>query len=75
MREPQMSARSLLKKIKSADKAFAVANAPYRMSRSIIETGTTLPELGGDTREVLKNVLGLADDEIKDLVARAIVEN
>jgi len=50
-----------------------IANTPVRMSRS--ETGITgpPPDLGGDTADVLGELLGLGEEEIRALAERGVL--
>ena len=51
----------------------ALAGPPWRSSRSPMRAATPAPLLGQHTGPVMRDVLGLDDDEIADLTARGIL--
>lgn len=71
---PQVVAREMRRDLPhpTAGTAPTVAN-PIRYSATPIAYDRAPPTLGQHTREVLRDVLGLAEDEIGDLARRAIV--
>ncbi len=72
--DPQVRARGMIREVtQSRAGTIAIANCPVNMSRS--ETGIKgpPPELGQDTLEVLRELLGLTGDDIAAMEARGIV--
>ena len=45
---------------------------PTRMSRTVLRTAESAPPLGHHTREVLREVLGIEDDELDRLEAAGV---
>jgi len=73
MQDPHIEARDLLAELSNDGNAFKVANAPYQLSRRRIVARRKLPNLGGDTRDVLKQILGKSDDELDCLVQSGVI--
>jgi CoA:oxalate CoA-transferase len=51
-----------------------VVNMPYRFSRNTSEVGGSAPRRGEHNGEVLRELLGLGEEEIRDLTDRGILE-
>ena len=46
---------------------------PFRFSRSVLSSLTPAPSLGEHTREVLRDWLGVADDEFAELATQGML--
>ncbi|HVL59059.1 MAG TPA: CoA transferase [Burkholderiaceae bacterium] len=67
MSDPQAQARGLMTKIDTAQGPFQVANPPYLMSAGRMQARNRLPRLGQDTEDVLREVLGYGDAQLRQM--------
>ncbi len=58
MADPQLAARGSLATVADGAGAFLVPNPPFQFADSSVAVGPTVPALGADTKDVLKNILG-----------------
>jgi crotonobetainyl-CoA:carnitine CoA-transferase CaiB-like acyl-CoA transferase len=75
-REPQARARGLHVEMPDAKgRAIPLVASPLRLSQSPVSYERAPPTLGQDTRDVLRSLLHLTDDELHALQARGIIED
>jgi len=73
-KQPQVEAREMLRDVEHpAGFSLRVADTPLKLSRTPGGIQGPPPALGGDTDDVLRELLGLADDEIAALRRNRIV--
>jgi len=71
---PQVQARGMIQEVTHpVAGTIPIANTPVRMSRSESGIKGPPPSFGQDTRDVLAELLGLADGEVDALVERGVV--
>ena len=73
MQDPQVVERGTLSRLSSKGENFMVANVPFRLSATPMQARPKLAQLGEDTREVLRQWLGLDTAELAALEARGAV--
>jgi crotonobetainyl-CoA:carnitine CoA-transferase CaiB-like acyl-CoA transferase len=72
---PQVRHRDMVLEIAAADgKRVSVVGNPVKMSRTARDGHDFPPALGGDTRAVLAETLGMPEAEISDFIARGVVK-
>lgn len=75
-RDPQVISRKLKRECRlpgSKNKSFEFLANPIRLSKTPVEYKKPPPHLGEDTREILKNLLGLDDKALDLLVEKKVV--
>jgi crotonobetainyl-CoA:carnitine CoA-transferase CaiB-like acyl-CoA transferase len=71
---PQVLARDMVLDLASEDGAeIRVAGNPVKMSRTPMDTHSYPPKLGGETADILADVLGADDNEITRLIEAGAV--
>lgn len=74
MRDEQLNGRDFFRPITEKDgKTFIHPGAPFRMSETPLNVWKPAPELGEDNQVVFKDILGLNDDMIRDLIEGNII--
>jgi CoA:oxalate CoA-transferase len=73
MREPQVLARDLLTEVMIGDEMCGFAGNPIKQSPRVRTPGTSPPELGEHTAEVLREWLSMDDDVIDKLLATGAI--
>ena len=63
--DPQFAHRGSLATVEDGGGVHRVPNLPYRMSESRVEVGHRTPNLGEHTTQVLSELLGYTDDQIR----------
>ncbi|MGC8518932.1 MAG: CaiB/BaiF CoA transferase family protein [Steroidobacteraceae bacterium] len=72
--DPQVLARGMQFQLSRGEgTSVAQVASPLRLSHSPVRYQRAPPALGEDTREVLREVLGLAPERIEDLAARGVI--
>ena len=72
--DPQVKAREMIREVTHPlAGTIGIANTPLRMSRSESGIKGPPPDFGGDTSDVLAELLGLTGDEVAALESRGIV--
>jgi crotonobetainyl-CoA:carnitine CoA-transferase CaiB-like acyl-CoA transferase len=72
MKDPQLSERGSLSRIKDGAGEFLVPNAPFQFTTPTA-AGPAVPGLGADSREVLSGLLGLTDEQIEGLQRQGVL--
>jgi CoA:oxalate CoA-transferase len=72
MKDPQLSERGSLSRIKDGAGEFLVPNAPFQFTMPTA-AGPTVSRLGADSREVLSGLLGLTVEKIEELQRQGIL--
>ncbi len=76
LRDPQVRHRRMVIELQGEDGAHAeVAGNPMKFSDTLAEERNYPPRLGADNSAVLKQVLGLSDAEITELVSLKAILN
>ena len=66
-RDPQLKAREFFQRVPDQRGEFrTVESAPYKMSRTPSRVSRGAPEFAADMTYVLREVLGMSDDEVED---------
>ena len=72
--DPQVRAREMIREVTHpVAGTIPIANTPVRMSRSETGIAGPPPDLGGDTADVLGELLGLGEEEIRALAERGVL--
>jgi CoA:oxalate CoA-transferase len=72
MKDPQLSERGSLSRIKDGAGEFLVPNAPFQFTMPTA-AGPAVSRLGADSREVLSGLLGLTVEKIEELQRQGIL--
>jgi CoA:oxalate CoA-transferase len=73
LQDPQLAHRGSLAEVADASGTFLVPNQPFQISNADIRARGTVPELGGDAEDVLRDILGSTPDEIRALRASGAI--
>lgn len=71
--DPQIVHRGFITDAEDGAGSFRVAGSPYKFSEATVRIGSHVADLGADSRDVLKNVLGWDDGRIDDLVRSDVI--
>jgi crotonobetainyl-CoA:carnitine CoA-transferase CaiB-like acyl-CoA transferase len=72
MKDPQLSERGSLSRIKDGAGEFLVPNAPFQFTMPTA-AGPAVSRLGADSREVLSGLLGLTNEQIEALQNQGVL--
>ncbi|MGE3301841.1 MAG: CaiB/BaiF CoA transferase family protein [Hyphomonadaceae bacterium] len=70
---PHVRARGAFSPVRTEEGEFEVLNAPFSVSDTRVDALPFVPKLGGDTRDVLRDVLGCSEAEIDALAAQKAI--
>ncbi len=73
-KDPQVLAREMIVELPSwKGRTFRAVNSPIKLSRTPVHLTTGADRPGGHTRQILRDVLGIDDEQISALNAKGIV--
>lgn len=73
MADPQVADRGTLARLGEGDETFMVANVPFKMSATPLAARARLPDLGEHSAHVLRERLGLSDEDIAHLEEQGVL--
>jgi CoA:oxalate CoA-transferase len=72
--DPQILAREMIAEVEHPEAgSFKVANTPVKLSRTPAKLGKASPDLGENTEEVLSSLLGMKQEELRELKESGVI--
>jgi len=72
--DPQIASRDMIIKVRHPEAGtFSVVNTPFKFSRTPCKAEQASPELGEHTHDVLRQLLGMSDEEINRLEGLGVI--